>query len=110
MSNDWQVIFFAGAPMWQYGDLIQALQAPDGQKVPFLNCSAVALGQSGFLELTVVGVETAPVLTLLVRQDHVMCAIRMKHSSPAGFATKHSRGEATAPTIPPTSPQSDQAA
>lgn len=87
MENDrWLVIFFAGAPMWQYGPLIKSLPSPDGQRIPALRCSAVSLASNAFVELTVAAEGTAPAQILLVRQDHVMCAIQTPSSTAVGFA------------------------
>jgi hypothetical protein len=83
--NDWVVIFFSGAPMWPYGDLIKTLHAPDGQRIPAIACSAVSLAANAFVELKVVAEGTNHEQTLLVRQDHVLCAFRLTPKTQVGF-------------------------
>jgi len=84
--NDWVVIFFSGAPMWQYADLIKSLHAPDGQRIPAIACNAVSLASNAFVELRVVAEGTSHEQVLLVRQEHVMCAFRLTPKTQVGFA------------------------
>lgn len=86
MKDQWQVVFYANVPVWQYGRHITMLPAPDGmQPVPTIMCSAVQQIQNGFMELTLTEAAVAE-LTLLVRVEHVMCAMRLKEQQTLGFS------------------------
>jgi len=86
MKDQWQVVFYANVPVWQYGRHVTMLPAPEGMPaVPTIMCAGVQQLQNGFMELTLTEPSIAE-LTLLVRVEHVMCAMRLKEQQALGFS------------------------
>jgi hypothetical protein len=79
MQNEWEVLFSAEAPIWQYGSLIERLPGPNGAMLPTLACTEVRPQEHGFVRLVVASKGATPELTFLVRQEHVVCAIQLDY-------------------------------